>query len=38
MSKLTESQIEIFTKYYVRSYDVWEKWGDVHEVIERHGN
>ena len=36
--KLTESQIEILTEYYVRSCNMWEVWGDVYEAIERHRN
>ena len=38
MNKLTESQIEILTNYYTRSFDEWETWGDLYDALEKHGN
>ena len=38
MNKLTESQIEILTNYYVRNSDACEAWGDPYDALERHGN
>ena len=38
MNKLIESQMEILTTYYARRFDVWEAWGDLNDVVERHGN
>ena len=38
MSKLTESQLNILSNYYVRTYDMWEAWGDTYDTLEIHGN
>ena len=38
MNKLIESQMEILTTYYARRFDAWEAWGDLNDVVERHGN
>ena len=38
MNKLTETQIEILTKYYTRSFDAWEAWGNLYDAFEKHGN
>ena len=38
MSKLTESQLNILSNYYVRTYDVWEAWGDIYDTLEIHEN
>ena len=38
MGKLTESQLDILTEYYVRSFDAWETWGDVYEAVKKHGD
>ena len=35
MNKLTESQIEILANLYVGSFDVWEAWEDLYDVLER---
>ena len=38
MNKLTESQIEILTEYYARSFDAWETWGDIYDALKKQGN
>ena len=38
MNKLTESQTEIFTNYNTRGFGVWEVWGNLYDVLKRHGN
>ena len=38
MNKLTESQIEILTEYYARSFDAWETWGDIYNALKKQGN
>ena len=38
MNKLTESHIGILTNFYVRSFDVWEAWGNLCNILEKHGN
>ena len=36
MVKLTESQVDILTEYYIRSLDAWEAWGDDYEALKKH--
>ena len=37
MGKFMESQLDILTEHYVRSFDAWEEWRDVYEALENHG-
>ena len=38
MSKLTETQIELITEYYVKSFHAWETYADVYNVVKKYNN
>ena len=33
-NKLTESQVEILSDYYLRWYGAWEAWWELHDALE----
>ena len=38
MSKLTKNQLYILSNHYCRTYDAWEAYGDIYDMLEKHEN